>query len=139
MQFWSCVLVFSAIVLVSCNRAMSSEAEAVEVLKTNLQANEEEDWGKVEQTLHPGMAGKAETQVMSLALFKTYDLDYEIESSEILYNDSSQIIVRTVQTTKKISGPDFKNNRITMKHELRKDGDSWKIYNSMVENIEYLN
>ena len=41
-------------------------------------------------------------------------------------------------TTTEISGPPFRNNRITAVMELHKVNEAWKIYGQSVSNIEYL-
>ncbi|HEX9252481.1 MAG TPA: hypothetical protein VF870_09575, partial [Ignavibacteriaceae bacterium] len=68
-----------------------------------------------------------------------YDLNYKIENIKVLEQNDNEAKVEFTQVTTKIKGPDFKNNKTTGIHTLRKDGDSWKIYSTEMTNVEFLN
>ena len=47
--------------------------------------------------------------------------------------------IEFVQITSKLKGPEFKNNKATGVHTLKKDGDSWKIYSTEMTDVQFLN
>ncbi len=78
------------------------------------------------------------TKVALEALFKNFDLEVEMTVVEVVESSADSIKLRAEQTTKKISGPEFKDNRITAVHTLKKRGDEWKIFATEIEKVEYL-
>jgi hypothetical protein len=71
-------------------------------------------------------------------LFDLYDLNYKVEDIKILEQNESEIKVEFTQTTLKVKGPDFKNNKTTGVHVLQKDGNSWKVYSTQIVNVVFL-
>jgi uncharacterized membrane protein len=46
--------------------------------------------------------------------------------------------VKYVQITKKVSGPAFRDNKVTGIHILKKSDGKWKIYNTEIKDVKYL-
>ena len=109
------------------------------VINSNAEFLTQEDIEGAMSTIHPESAMLTNTENIMKQLFETYDLNYKIEKIEVVKNDSNEAEVDFVQLTTKISGPEFRNNRLTGKHFLKKHNNSWKIFITKATNIEYLN
>lgn len=89
-------------------------------------------------TIHPESPNYPAIESMAKLIFQRYDLVYTIESIKVLEENDSEAKVEFTQLTKKTKGPEFKDNRTTGIHTLRKDGDSWKIYSTEMKGIKFL-
>lgn len=89
-------------------------------------------------TIHPDSPLYATTEDAVASFFSTYDLRYEFSNVRIEAIRQNEADVRLDLTTTKISGPDFRDNRIDITFYLRQDGPDWKIYNQTINNVEYL-
>jgi hypothetical protein len=143
---WSAIILLLALSLIAwgltaCDEEEESKpvpADVRNLLEENLRAMEVEDLERLKQTLHPDTVFYYSTVNMSRELFDTYDLDYEIEKAELLSESGDEMRVRVVQVTRKISGPEFRDNRITVVHTLRRANGEWKLYATEVAKITYL-
>lgn len=79
------------------------------------------------------------TQDLLSKLFQFYDVKYEINALEFVSISADEAKVRATQTTTKIQGPDFKDNKAVIIHILRKEQGEWKFYSSEVDSIDYVN
>ena len=123
--------------VVSCSTEKKYETPE-EVINANIDFMNNEDIEGAIKTLHPESPQLESTEAMMKKIFEMYDLNYKIESMKVLEEYDDEARVEFVQVTTKIKGPDFKNNRITGIHTLKKDGDSWKIYSTEMKNLEFL-
>lgn len=109
------------------------------VIRLNLEATENEEVDKMMATIHPDSPIREGTRRMTTVITRSYDLDYELNEVEVLDVGAKEAKVHFVQTTKKISGPQFRDNRITGVHTLRKDkAGNWKLWNTKPQNNEFL-
>ena len=114
-------------------------ADAIlEPIYANLEASTQEDVEAYMATLHPDSPAYATTEQLMQQVFDTYDLSYEIADLVVLSVEDDEARVSFVLTTRKISGPEFRDNEITGVFILRQDGDVWKIYSQEISNIKYL-
>ena len=72
-------------------------------------------------------------------MFELYDLKYELDSLNVISQTDDEARVECIQTTSKVKGPAFRDNRIVFIHSLKKSEGYWKIYNSKVVKLDYLN
>jgi hypothetical protein len=107
-------------------------------LEENLRAAEAEDLLAYMATIHEDSDLYGSTESLMENLFELYDLDYEVETLELVSLAGGEAKLRVTQVTRKVSGPAFRDNRITVLHALRKSGGQWKFYNTVVLKIEYL-
>lgn len=115
------------------------EYETPELLiNANAEYMNEEDLEGVMTTVHPKSPNYAATEAMAKQIFDRYDLNYKIENIKVLEENDKEAKVEFTQVTTKIKGKDFKNNKATGIHTLRKDGDSWKVYSTEMVNVEFL-
>lgn len=125
------------LLVAACHSKNDSAIE--QLLRTNVQCAQSEDRAGYMATIAPDSPIRGVTEKMLVQVFEMYDLRYDIESIEVLSNDGSKAAVRVVQTTRKLSGPAFRDNRVRMTSELHKIDGDWRLYNSKVEKIDYLN
>ena len=110
-----------------------------ELIKANAAYMNEEDLEAVMTTVHPKSPSYPATESMAKQIFERYDLNYKIENIKVIEQNDKVAKVEFTQITTKIKGKDFKNNKATGIHTLRKDGDSWKVYSTEMTNVEFLN
>ena len=72
-------------------------------------------------------------------LFKEYDVKYELNGLEFVSVSAAEAKVKVTQTTTKIQGPEFKDNKAVIIHILRKDNGEWKFYLTEMDSIDYFN
>lgn len=108
------------------------------LIKANAAYMNEEDLEGVMTTIHPESPSLPATEAMAKQIFDRYDLNYKIEKIKVLEENENEVKVEFTQLATKLSGPEFKNNRITGVHTLRKDGDSWKVYSTQMVKVDLL-
>lgn len=109
------------------------------LIKANVEYMNKEDLEGVMSTIHPESPSYASTESMAKLIFDRYDLKYEIESIKVLEENDKEAKVQFTQVTRKINGPEFKDNRVTGIHLLKMDGESWKIYSTEMTKLDPLN
>ena len=108
-----------------------------DVLIANIEASEAEDLDAALATIDPKSPAYAETRDLLGTMFLAYDIDYEIELINVIEASDTEAYVYTVQTAKKIDGPEFNDGRYKQVHQLRKQEDgSWKVYISYTIGFE---
>lgn len=123
---------------VSCKSAKEKEKGAIdELMKTNADLFEKENLDGYIATLDPESPQIEDTKAMMGELFKKYDLKIKIESVRILKVSEEKADVEVVQVTEKVTGGDFRNNRVNIVHHLKKINDAWKISGSDTIKIDY--
>jgi len=108
------------------------------VFATNLQACQTEDIVLVMSTMHAKSPFYAQSEQTMKRLFAAYDLNYELLSLAFVGKDSEYAVVRAKQKTTKLAGPAFRDNILDAMHILRKDGKSWKLWQSAVLQVQYV-
>ena len=132
-----------AIVIISLSIIGCSSKEEYSTPESVIEANAkymtQENLDEVMNTIYKDSPNYASTESMIKTLFDRYDLSYKINSMKVTEETQNEAQVQFVQETVKISGPEFKNNRVTGIHTVKKDGDSWKIYSTQIKDVKYLN
>ena len=109
------------------------------VIRANLEFFNLEDLDGTMSTVHPESPSYKQTEEIVEELFKIYDINSKYEKLEVVKKNDNEAEVNFVQLTTKIKGPEFKNNRLTGKHLLKKYKNSWKIFSTETINVTYLN
>jgi ketosteroid isomerase-like protein len=118
----------------------NNEIEAIKAaVSENVRALQRKDLEAYLATIDPGSPVFETTKALTQALFNNYDLKYELNSLEVISTAGNEAKVRVIQTTRKITGPEFRDNRVVAIHTLRKSNGRWKLFRTDVEKIEYLN
>ena len=124
------------LIFIGCNK--QEAGSPIEVINLNTEYMTKEDISGVETTLDKDNPDFEQSMKMVKLLFDTYDLDYKIESLETVEQNENEAQIKFVQLTTKISGPEFRDNRFTGIHTLKKKSDGWKILSTKQLNIEFL-
>ena len=109
-----------------------------ESLRSQIKALNREDIAGYMSYIHPECAGYAATGDTMRKSFVEYDLKTTLEKLEPGTMTDGEAKVKFTQLTEKVSGPAFRNNRLTGTHILRKDGGLWKIYSTVQDKLDYL-
>ena len=122
-----------AFVLVACTQKQNPEKEAVfAAIQAHLQAVEQENIDAVMATLHPATPGLEQQRQENEAMFKKYDLKFEIVSMKLESLTDTEAKVASTQKALRVGGekdlPDLIYDSVWT---LQKDGDKWKIINSV--------
>jgi len=128
-------LAILAFIFTSCSPANS---DITDVLQRNVQASNDEDISAYMVTLHPDSPSYTTTETFMRQLNNYYDLNYQLESASVIESSEDEASVSFVLVTRLVSGPAFRDNRVTATMTLRKYNGEWRIYNQVVSNIEYL-
>lgn len=129
-------LLIPALLLIYCSEKNYNTPESV--IYANAKYMAEENLSAAMNTIHPESPVFENTRKLVQEIFDQFDLNYEIKSLEILEETEEEAKVRFVQLTRKVAGNDFADNRMTGIHTLRKDGNFWKIFSTVSEDMEYL-
>jgi len=108
------------------------------VVEANTKYMNEEKFDEAMNTIHKDSPAYPATESMLKQLFDRYDLDYKVISMKVIQETETDAKIEFVQITSKLTGPEFKNNKATGIHTLKKDGDSWKIYTTEMKDIKFL-
>ncbi|MNY48158.1 hypothetical protein D3C86_1834680 [compost metagenome] len=85
----------------------------------------------MQSTIDESSPGYEQNKVIASQIFQAYDLQTVIESSKIIVYTGDEAVLYSVQTTKKLKGPQFQDNRTTMVTTLKKSADGkWKLVQS---------
>lgn len=106
---------------------------------SNVQATQEENLDAVLQTIHTQSPGYLATKQQLVPLFDNYDLKYEILSFKYIGRDNEYAVARVKQSTKKLSGPAFRNNVVDMIEVFRQEKGQWKFWNQVILGVRYTN
>ncbi|MFD2612562.1 stalk domain-containing protein [Paenibacillus gansuensis] len=102
-----------------------------EAVQRNLDVTEKEDLDGVMKTISPDSPQYEFTKESTQELFSLYDVDYSLEKCTVLEVNEKTAYVYTMQTVKKVKGPEFQDYRAQIVHELHQDKDgAWLLYSS---------
>ena len=132
------MVIFSVLMSLSFSSSKEKEKAAIEqLIKNNAEFFQKEDLESYIGTLDPTSPEIENTRAMMVELFENYDLKLTIESTRILKMSDNKADVEIVQTTSKVSGGEFRDNRINIVHQLKKIDGAWKITSSKTIKIDY--
>ena len=103
------IILFAIFVLLGCSNRGSGPLDLV---RAHIDALNREDMAATLATLDSESPGFEATKTAISQIFQSHDLRYTIENMEIDSVNDDEARVRIVQTTEKIAGPAFRNNRI---------------------------
>ena len=131
-------IIFSTLIIISCSNNEDYYTPE-SVVEANAKYMNEEKYDEAMNTIHKDNPSYPASEIMIKQLFERYDLNYKIVSMKVLEDNNSEAKIEFVQITTKLNGPEFKNNKATGIHRLKKDGDSWKIYSTQMTDIQSIN
>ena len=132
-------LLFVVTITAGCARKTADEEAVKNVIQNNIKALQEENLENYLATLHPDSPGYAQMEALCPKIFEIYDLQHKLVETKILKISGDEARVRTTQEARRISGPEnYKDNRSTMVHTLKKYKGHWKLFNTEQESMELL-
>jgi hypothetical protein len=131
-------VLFSLIVINACSSGEDYYTPE-SVIEANAKYMNEEKFDEAMNTIHKDSPAYPATESMLKQLFERYDLNYKVVSMKVTEENDLEAKIEFVQITSKLKGPEFKNNKATGVHTLKKDGDSWKIYSTEMTDVQFLN
>jgi len=132
-------IILMALLTVGCAGGGSeSDAQILASITANLKAMEREDVDGTMATIDPSSGGYEMTKEMIKVIFEQYDLKYELSDLKVIKRSDKEAEVGFTQITRKATGPDFRNNKITGVHILKKSDGVWRIFSSQIKTTEYL-
>ncbi|GBF75372.1 hypothetical protein PA598K_03775 [Paenibacillus sp. 598K] len=113
------------------------KAKIIAVLEEQFAASNAEDMDRYMATIDPNVDGYASIKDFLELIFEEYDLNYELNDKKIIGYDGNVAHIYMVQTTTKIKGSDFTDNRLEaiVKISKQKDG-KWLIGDTTVLDTE---
>ena len=122
--------------LINCSERKYATVE--DVVYSNAEYLTNEDLSGVMSTIDPESDQYSSTEAIVENLFELYDLKFIVESIEIIEQTEERVKVSFTQLTMKVSGPEFKNNRIKGYHTLRKSDGSWLMLDTKILETNYI-
>jgi hypothetical protein len=113
------------------------DAAVKQLMLNNLDSLNKKNLDAYMSTIDPQSPVYATTRQLMVQILASYDLKYTLESMDMIDKTDTTAKVRVVQTTKKVKGPAFRDNRIRMVDNLNKTSKGWLIYSTDIEDIYY--
>ena len=114
------------------------DAEVLDVLLQNLTAFEDEDLDGAMAALDPDSPIFEPTKAHVQEIFEQYDLAYRFLDLEVTSRTDTQAVIQFTQETRRLSGPDFRDNQVVGRHLLRKRDGEWVIYQTIADEVTFL-
>lgn len=121
-----------------CSQETKTAGDPILVVRENIRAMSNEDLEKMMATVDETSDSYEKTKELASQLFAAYDLTYELESAKVIEKTNEEAKVECIQTTRKVKGPAFRDNKILIVHTLKNVDGEWKIYGSVMKKIDYL-
>lgn len=140
--FRALLLAASVFLLIGCDK-FSRKSDPVAdsafaVINAQIKALNKRDAAGAMAVMHPEAPGLAEIRESTSQITAVADLLYVVQNMTLESATDTEAKVRFTQLTQKISGPDFRNNRVIGIHTLRKYQGAWKLYSTEIVKIEFL-
>jgi len=137
---YACIFLLTALFIIGCGSNKNNEEEAIkEVVYKNTEAGNNEDVAAYINTMDKNNRNYDRLEDMMNTIFQTYDLNYQVKDLKVTEIKDDEATVKFVQITKKVKGPTFRDNRVEGVHTLRKTNGEWKIYDTQITKMDYLN
>jgi hypothetical protein len=116
----------------------ASAEEASAVVRANLAGIDTENVEASMAEIHPDSPGYNQTKEIAKKLAQAYNLRATLQDVSVVSITPDEARVHFIQTSKKVSGPAYRNNRIEGIHTLKKYQGKWKMYGTETIKLEYL-
>lgn len=134
------LFLISIFLINGCGSDKSKDEQAVkDVIYRNIEAGNDEDVAAYISTVDKNNRNYDQLENMMNTIFSTYDLNYQIKDLKITELKEDVAKVDYVQVIKKIKGPSFRDKRVEGVYTLHKTDGQWKIYDTEITKMDYLN
>ena len=107
-----------------------TDAEINALVKANMEATQAADLDALLSTIHPDSLARP-NMARALESLKAYKLRFQAPSARFITMSGEFALVRVVQQTIRVEGPDFFDNEIDGIWALKLDGAKWKYWTQM--------
>jgi len=107
-----------------------TDAAIKALVAENLRATQAADLPAILKTIHPESISRTQ-MAGELEALSAYKLKYEAVSVRFIAMSDNYALIRVVQRTTRLAGPDFRDNEIDGIGALRQDGMAWKYWSQM--------
>lgn len=90
-------------------------------------------------TIDPTSPAYQSTEKAMTLLATKYKLTYTLDTVKVLSNTGNEAKIEFTQTTKKVSGPEFRDNKLTSVATERMIGGKWLMTDTAVKHLDFLN
>ncbi len=133
-------VVLTVLVLVFFAVSVQAEEDIGETLRklivNALEANQMEDQEAALAMIHTGSPVYEKIQGRIPLIFSSFDLEYELLYFQYLGRDGEYAVARIKQTTKKVKGPEFQDNKVDLIQVFRLEKGQWKFWNQVVLDMQ---
>lgn len=140
-QPFAIMIVFVSVVAVAssgCGPVFGPSGMPADVIRKHFEAMNREDLEEAMSHIESGPNYEI-TRIATEQSFKNYDLRYTVEILGYVDSDKEgEVKVKVVQTTEKIAGPMFVDNRITAYYVMKEGWFAWKIAGTEILSSERL-
>ena len=138
MLFFCLLTLFTSLVLAKDDGKETIKTELHKNFSDSIKALHSENLDGYMSTIHDSSLVYSPTKQAMTNIFKTYDLKYEILKYALVAVDSDYAYMRVLQSTKKIKGPAFRDNKVDALHVFKKKKDKWLLWQTSLLSIEYI-
>ncbi len=131
------LMVLANISVSGCALRDKTDKEIIALIHKHAKAAENEKVEEYMDTLHEQSPVFASARQTVERMFAVYDLTYKLEDVKVIEKSDQEAKVEYILTTRKITGPQFRNNKIWAVATLMKSDGKWKIYKTVIRNFEF--
>ena len=124
--------------LVSSLGYADTASDIEEAILGNLKHTQNEDVAAVMGDMHSQSPAYLPTQQMLQQLFPAYDLNYELLEYTFVGEDGEYAYAKVKQSTIKVSGPAFQNNKVEALQVFKEENGTWKLWTQANLSVSYL-
>jgi hypothetical protein len=124
--------------LVSSLVYADTASDIEEAILGNLKHTQNEDVAAVMGDMHSQSPAYLPTQQMLQQLFPAYDLNYELLEYTFVGEDGEYAYAKVKQSTIKVSGPAFQNNKVEALQVFKEENGTWKLWTQANLSVSYL-
>ncbi len=127
-------LLCAALAVTACERVPKADREAaLETVRRNVRLLQEKKIDEMMETIHPRSPAYEGTRTEITNLVKEYDLKCELAAVDVIGAKRGEVRVRFEQITERMKGGIAEpKTRLIGIHVLKKDGATWKIFDTEV-------
>jgi outer membrane protein assembly factor BamB len=118
---------------------VTGDTDIIAFIHKHTKALQDEDLEAYMATMDEQSPSYDLTVYQARSAFDMYDVAHEFEDIEVMEKSDQYAKVKLVHTVKKLRGPAFRDVKCTEIHSLKKIGGKWKVYQSEVTDIKFLN
>jgi hypothetical protein len=112
--------------------------EIKDIISSNLYACSKRNLTMAMGTIHPESPTFESSRDMMRYIFARLRLKYTLEKTEVIDVRGDEARIKVTQATQKIAGnAAFRDNRVTIIHTLKRDGQKWKMFSSEAQSIQF--